>query len=133
MGTEASASLGYLRGRIALIESLVRRAVVRRREHDATPDDRFRCLYISEGRLIEELDRPFLTRPLRVPDRVTAFLLGDDSLDPLLEPLVVGAVPADLGRPEPLERSLRSGAPLLYVRESAGAGGCSLAATALER
>ncbi len=267
MGTEASASVGlsgalrgasggYLRGRIALIESLVRRAVARRREHDATPDDRFRGLYISEGRvddllsgrppseadwaldtealafseqleaqadaveaagadlrlrrlarsfdldgldlelllialapdldprfeqlyaylqddvsrrrastglalemcraqepggaersrfhqsrplvgggllLIEELDRPFLTRPLRVPDRVTAFLLGDDSLDPLLEPLVVGAVPADLGRPEPLERSLRSGAPLLYVRESSGAGGCSLAATALER
>jgi ATPase family associated with various cellular activities (AAA) len=256
MGTEASPSLVYLRGRIALIESLVRRAVARRREHDAEPDDRFRGLYISEGRvhdllfgpqlsaadrapdaealafsekleaqadaveaagtdlrlrrlarsfnldgldlelllialapdldprfeqlyaylqddvsrrrastglalemcradlgggaersrfhesrrlvgggllLIEELDRPFLTRPLRVPDRVTAFLLGDDSLDPLLEPLVMAAMPAALGRPEPLERSLRSGAPLLYVRESSGAGGCSLAATALER
>ncbi|HYR62857.1 MAG TPA: ATP-binding protein, partial [Actinomycetota bacterium] len=256
MSTEPPPSLAYLRGRIALVESLVRRAVARRREHDAEPDDRFRGLYISEGRvdellggpalseadwvpdeeaqafsaalerqadavegagadlrlrrlarsfgldgldlelllialapdldprfeqlyaylqddvsrrrastglalemclanlgggaersrfhhsrplvgggllLIEELDRPFLTRPMRVPDRVTAFLLGDDSLDSLLEPLVVPAVPAGLGRPEPLERSLRSGAPLLYVRESSGAGGCSLAATALDR
>ena len=256
MGADLQPSHTYLRGRIAIVESQVRRAVARRREHDAEPDDRFRGLYISESRvdellgapalspddwvldaevaafserleaeataveatgadvrlrrlarafgidgldlelllialapdldprfeqlyaylqddvsrrrascglalemcradlgggadrnrfhhsrplvgggllLIEDLDRPFLTRPMRVPDRVAAFLLGDDSLDHLLEPLVVSAVSAGLGRPEPLERSLRSGAHLLYIQESAGAGACSLAATALER
>ncbi len=34
--------------------------------------------------LIEEEERPFLTRSLKVPDRVTAFLLGDTRLDPEL-------------------------------------------------
>ena len=33
--------------------------------------------------LVEDADRPFLTRSLRVPDRVTAHLLGDDSPDPV--------------------------------------------------
>jgi len=31
---------------------------------------------------VEEPERPFLTRPLRVPDRVASHLLGDDTLDP---------------------------------------------------
>ena len=31
--------------------------------------------------LVEDTDRPFLTRSLRVPDRVTAHLLGDDTPD----------------------------------------------------
>ena len=34
--------------------------------------------------LIEDTDRPFLTRGIRVPDRVTAHLLGDDNPDPAL-------------------------------------------------
>ncbi|NEC65819.1 ATP-binding protein, partial [Streptomyces sp. SID9727] len=34
--------------------------------------------------LAEDLDRPFLSRALRVPDRVTAHLLGDDTRDPRL-------------------------------------------------
>ncbi|SHN34070.1 ATP-binding protein [Streptomyces yunnanensis] len=33
---------------------------------------------------VEEAERPFLTRTLRVADRVTAHLLGDDACDPLL-------------------------------------------------
>ena len=81
--------------------------------------------------LVEETDRPFLTRPLRVPDRVTAFLLGDDALDPLLEHLAAVVAPAGVAAPDALRRCVASGAPLLYLRERAGAGGASLAAAAL--
>ena len=35
---------------------------------------------------VEEPDRPFLSRSLRVPDRVTAHLLGDDRPDPIVAP-----------------------------------------------
>ncbi|HMC08073.1 MAG TPA: ATP-binding protein, partial [Actinomycetota bacterium] len=256
MSPDADPSLGYLRGRLAVVESQVRRVVAHRRERDPDPDDRFRGLYISEGHvdellaggarrgggpgpdpeaagfldrleaeadaaeaggadlrlrrlarsfglegpdldlllialapdldprferllaylqddvsrrrastglalelccadlggglerrrfessgplvaggllIVEELERPFLTRSLRVPDRVTSFLVGSDSIDALLEPLVVPAVVHGVGEPEPMERTLRSGAQLLYVRESTGAGGCSLGASALRR
>ena len=81
--------------------------------------------------LVEEAERPFLTRSIRVPDRVTSFLLGDDDLDPLLEPLVVASVVRETSRTEPLERTLAGGVRLLYVREAAGAGARSLAASAL--
>ncbi|MEU6609181.1 ATP-binding protein [Streptomyces shenzhenensis] len=39
--------------------------------------------------LVEEPDRPFLARALRVPDRVTAHLLGDDTVDPRIVDLLV--------------------------------------------
>lgn len=81
--------------------------------------------------LVEDSERPFLTRSLRVPDRVTSFLLGDDDLDPQLEPLVVPSVVRHSGWTEPLERTLRGGVRLLYVREATGAGARSLAASAL--
>ncbi len=34
--------------------------------------------------VVEDPDRPLLTRGLRVPDRVAAHLLGDDAPDPVL-------------------------------------------------
>ena len=55
-------------------------------------------------------DRPFLTRSLRVPDRVTAHLLGDDAPGPGVEPLLVDVASR---RPsatcEPLARALAAG------------------------
>ena len=38
---------------------------------------------------VEEPERPFLSRPLRVPDRVAGHLLGDDAVDPDLADLLV--------------------------------------------
>lgn len=257
MSAEPEPSLTYLRGRLAVIESLVRRLVAHRRERDPEPDDRFRGLYISDshvdellastpgrwgsgpdddpqaveflagleaqadaaeaagvdlrlrrlarsfeltgldidfllialapdldprferlyaylqddvsrrrastglalelrrgdlggGRersrfhtasplvaggllIVEELERPFLTRSLRVPDRVTSFLLGDDSIDPLLESLVAPAVVHRVGNLDPIVRSLRAGASVIYLREATGAGARSMGASALER
>ncbi|MFE6766919.1 ATP-binding protein [Streptomyces sp. NPDC057689] len=84
--------------------------------------------------LAEDLDRPFLSRALRVPDRVTAHLLGDDTRDPRLADVTapweaVGGV----GDPAALARVLAGGVPLVYLSEDQGGAGTALAASALER
>ncbi len=98
---------------------------------------------LVEGSLVEldDAERPFLTRTLRVPDRVTAHLLGSDVPDPAVAGLIVTPVAVetddDDGRLGALlaRRSDRTepGAtpPLVYVVEPAGASGRSFAATAL--
>ncbi|MGQ4489474.1 ATP-binding protein [Streptomyces sp. SAS_281] len=84
--------------------------------------------------LAEDLDRPFLSRALRVPDRVTAHLLGDDTRDPRIADVTapweaVGGV----GDPVALVRVLADGVPLVYLSEDQGGAGTALAASALER
>ena len=84
--------------------------------------------------LAEDLDRPFLSRALRVPDRVTAHLLGDDTRDPRLADVTapweaVGGV----GDPAALARVMADGVPLVYMSEDQGGAGTALAASALER
>lgn len=63
--------------------------------------DRSRVTRLAEAglMLVEEPDRPYLGRALRVPDQVTAHLLGDDRLDPAVRgyrPPVLPAQPLDL-------------------------------------
>ena len=48
---------------------------------------------------LEDADRPFLTRGLRVPDRVTAHLLGDDAPDPALAGVLCRAAARTTARP----------------------------------
>ncbi len=81
---------------------------------------------------VEEPDRPFLSRSLRVPDRVTAYLLGDDRPDPIVAPLLrpdplapPGGVPSALGA------VLRDGVRLVYLQERPGGSGPSVAAAGL--
>ena len=81
--------------------------------------------------LVEEPERPYLTRSLRVPDRVTAHLLGDDDADPSVVHLVTEAVVTDVGDADLLARAITSGAALVYVRERSGGAGRSLAASGL--
>ncbi|MCX4552540.1 ATP-binding protein [Streptomyces sp. NBC_01500] len=89
---------------------------------------------LRAGRLLlsEELDRPYLGRSLRVPDRVAAHLLGDDTPDPRLAGLLADwhAV-AGVGDPAPLARVLDRGVPLAYLQEDQGGAGTALAASAL--
>jgi hypothetical protein len=80
--------------------------------------------------LIEDPERPFLTRSLRVPDRVTAHLLGVDALDPIVAALLTTAVPSAVGAVAALERALAAGSRLVYIRERVGSAGLSLAAAA---
>jgi hypothetical protein len=82
---------------------------------------------------IEDPARPFLTRSLQVPDRVTAHLLGDDSPDNALVDLLTAASPDAAPDPEPMARAIAAGAGLAYLKERAGSSGRSLAAAALAR
>lgn len=76
--------------------------------------------------LVEDTDRPFLTRSLRVPDRVAAYLLGDDGVDPEIAPLLGETVDVRLGNVDGLARAIASDVRLVYVREAAGASGRAL-------
>lgn len=80
---------------------------------------------------LDESDRPFPGRALRVPDRVAAYLLGGDAPDADLAP-VLGTVPdVPWGDPSPLARALSAGATLAYLREPATGSGRVLAVEAL--
>jgi len=71
----------------------------RARLHPAAP-------LLAAGLLIvEQQERPFLSRTLTVPDRVAAHLLGDDTLDPLL-PDAVRLLPPQSRTPPPPPDSL---------------------------
>ena len=83
--------------------------------------------------VVEDGDRPFLTRALRVPDRVAAHLLGDDSPDPAVEALAVVPVAHDAAGTDALEGGLRAGSRLAYVRERIGTAAVTVAARALGR
>ncbi|MGW1185911.1 ATP-binding protein [Streptomyces drozdowiczii] len=84
--------------------------------------------------LAEDLDRPFLSRALRVPDRVTAHLLGDDTRDPRLADVTAPWEAVwGVGDPAALARVLAGGVPLVYLSEDQGGAGTALAASALER
>src|SRR5262249_20358701 len=80
--------------------------------------------------LVEEVDRPYLGRALRVPDRVTAHLLGDDTPDPRLTDLLhpagsplpaVSEVAGLAGDPRALARAIGAGCRLAYLREEQAA------------
>jgi hypothetical protein len=82
--------------------------------------------------LIEDTDRPFLTRGLRVPDRVTAHLLGDDHPDPQLAGLLIE--PRGYRSPQSVEllNALRSGQRLCYLRDAVGSSAAAAATDALQ-
>jgi hypothetical protein len=83
--------------------------------------------------VVEDVDRPFLTRALRVPDRVAAHLLGDSTPDPGVDALAVVPVAHDAAGTAALEGGLRAGARLAYVRERIGSAAVTVAARALGR
>ncbi len=83
--------------------------------------------------IVEDVDRPSLTRSLRVPDRVAAHLLGDDSPDPAVEALLTTSIAVNLDEVDAVTRGLAAGLPLVYLIERPGASGRSLGWTALER
>lgn len=90
---------------------------------------------LIEGGLIaiEELERPALTRQLRVPDRVVGFLLGDDRVaDELAEATIPWVRCAREDDDASLARAVSAGQSAVYVRESApGSGALSWAGSVL--
>ncbi|PWS49034.1 ATPase, partial [Streptomyces sp. ZEA17I] len=73
---------------------------------------------------ITDLERPLLSRALRVPDRVTAHLLGDDEPDSRLRGLVQVPAPADSvgDRPEArrIAAALATGSGLVHLLDRGG-------------
>lgn len=88
---------------------------------------------VASGLLaIDEPDRPFLSRALRVPDRVVGHLLGDDRPDPALAGIAaVDAEPVDVPGAERLARVLTGASRLVYLHERPGGGASELATAAL--
>jgi ATPase family associated with various cellular activities (AAA) len=90
---------------------------------------------LVEAGLVEvaDLERPFLTRTLQVPDRVVAHLLGDDRLPRPLHRMAASEIALDGPDPSPLGRAVtRFGGPV-YLQERPGASALPLAAAALRR
>lgn len=81
--------------------------------------------------LVEDGERPFLTRALRVPDRVTAHLLGDNRGEAALAEVSVEPRGNHGSLSERLAESFASGERLCYVRESIGDSGTAAATAAL--
>jgi hypothetical protein len=71
--------------------------------------------------LVEDGDRPFLTRSLRVPDRVAGHLLGDAQADPVLRPVLRNSPPLAGPEGERLAAALAAGVRLVYCRQPPGA------------
>jgi hypothetical protein len=87
--------------------------------------------------VLEDTDRPLLTRALRVPDRVVAYLVGDDALDDALVGTVTVAEPGSMAPPglaaipAGLVGLLATGPVLLHLRERHAGAGDGLAVAAL--
>ncbi|MCC3653959.1 ATP-binding protein [Streptomyces sp. S07_1.15] len=114
-------------------------AAARARLHPSAP------LRASGLLLVEEDERPFLSRSLRVPDRVTAHLLGDDTPDaalagharllPAADTAGTGARGGGAGGPDTftdrLAARLAAGPLLAHLRENRPGDGLSCALAAL--
>ncbi len=79
--------------------------------------------------LVEDGDRPFLTRGLRVPDRVTAHLLGDDTADPALAGMLLAPRGHHNRQSAELTAAFVAGQRFCYVREPVG---CTATAVATD-
>jgi hypothetical protein len=88
---------------------------------------------IASGMLVVDADeRPFLSRSLRVPDRVVNHLLGDDRLAPELAGFArLGEQPLDVPDATRLARALRGHVRLVYLKERPGGGAEELGEAAL--
>ncbi|MDN5796624.1 MAG: ATP-binding protein [Intrasporangium sp.] len=83
--------------------------------------------------VVEDPDRPFPGRAIRVPDRVVAHLLGSDEIDPALADVVVATPTAVWGDGSDLARALDSGIRFCYLREPPTGSGLLVAHDALRR
>ena len=75
--------------------------------------------------------RALIHRGLDVPERVVAFLLGDDAPDPAVEAVMLSAPPVDGPAAERIARAVSGGARTVYIRDVHGSGAASQAAAGL--
>jgi hypothetical protein len=82
---------------------------------------------------VQDADRPFPGRALRVPDRVVGHLLGDDAPDPVLAAVLTELGEVAWGEAAPLADALAAGITFSYLREPATGSGRVIARRALQR
>ncbi|MGA8248171.1 MAG: AAA family ATPase [Nocardioides sp.] len=82
--------------------------------------------------LVEDPDRPYLARTLRVPDRVVSHLLGDTAPDPSVQHLLLDVEGYPCPLAERLGRAVRAGADVVHIREREVGTGAATAVAALE-
>jgi len=89
---------------------------------------------LRRHRLVELVgDGPWLSRSLRVPDRVVSHLAGDSTLDPVVAEMLVRTESVTTPETETVARALDRGSRLVYVRSALGAPGAAVAAGAFGR
>ena len=81
--------------------------------------------------VIDDPSVPFLTRSLRVPDRVTSYLLGDDACDPALAGVLCQPRPFDCPLAVHLGPALGREVRLVYLRDHGRRSAASAAAAAV--
>jgi hypothetical protein len=70
---------------------------------------------------LETLDRPALTRTIRVPDRVLTHLLGGDEPDDELRSLLAAPEPVEIAEAVAISEAFTRGVRLAYLRDRVGA------------
>ncbi|NED93736.1 ATP-binding protein [Phytoactinopolyspora alkaliphila] len=97
-----------------------------------------RTLLSTSGRLLRHRlvllsgDGPFLRRCLRLPDRVSGHLLGDDMPELSIRRLLTPVTGLRTAHSDELARAVAAGAPLSWLHSPPGAPGAEVAAAALE-
>ena len=81
--------------------------------------------------VVDDADRPFLTRAIRAPDRVTAHLLGDNTSDAALADVLIEPRGHHCEQSRELSQAFKSGVRFCYVRETVGDSGAAVATEAL--
>ena len=82
--------------------------------------------------VLDDAAGPFLTRSLRVPDRVTSHLLGDDACDPGLTDVLCQLRPYDCPVATRLASALGRDVRLVYLRDHGRRSAAAAAAAALK-
>jgi hypothetical protein len=126
---------GYLNDDVTRRRPSVGVALALAGRHGADADGRARLVtgpLVAGGLLsLDDPERPFLGRALRVPDRVVAHLLGDDLPDAALAAVLRPVPDVAWGEPGPLGRVLAAGVTFCYLREPPTGSGRVVAARAL--
>jgi hypothetical protein len=90
------------------------------------------CPLVDLGLIeIGDDDRPFLSRALRVPDRVVGHLLGDDTPEPELAPVLTTTSQYAVPAARQVAGALLGGVRLVYLRDTGSSSGRPVAAAAL--
>ncbi len=80
--------------------------------------------------LIDDEDRPFLSRTLRIPDQVPAALLGSETIEPILRRVTIDRVRVSAVEQDAVQRAIERGR-FVHLTEGVGGAAAHIAASAI--